>query len=102
MIVTSILLGIAAFGGTFVAAFGVMMFDAPGSENAPGTIALFASVCAFPIVCGATLVGSWILYSQRMYKLACAITVALPLLNALAIVAAIIWVDTVQAGKFAP
>lgn len=99
---SSAVLGIVAFGGTFVAAFAVMMFDAPGSENNPATIALFTSLCGLPIVSGTTVVFSWILYVSQRYRAACAITIVLPLLNALAIAAALAYISIVQDGKFAP
>ena len=102
LIVTSVLLAVASFAGTFVAAFSVMMFDAPGSENNRAVTSLFATICAFPMVCGATLVASWILYNTKSYRTACTITVLLPVLNLGAIGIAIACLQIFHDGKFAP
>jgi hypothetical protein len=100
LIVTTVLWLLAGLLGSVLAMFSVMMFDAPGSENNPGTIALFFSTSTFPLVCLLSIASSWILYRRQRFTIACWLA-CLPLLNVIADVAAIVWLEVYCGGQFA-
>ncbi len=89
---------VAGMLGLVVAAFSCMLFDAPGSENNPATVAVFFTLVSFPIVCAAAIAISWTLYSLRLHLAACMISL-LPLVDILAVIAAIVCSSVFYGGR---
>ncbi len=90
---------LATVPGIGLAMFSVMLFDAPGSEENPATIALFYSLSTFPVICVVSVVLSWILYRRQWSTVACWIA-CLPLLNVIAGIGAIVYLETFCGGRF--
>ena len=91
LIAESVIYALLGLVGSVPAIMSPMMFDAPGSTQSPLTIALFATVVSFPVVCLAGIVGAWILYAKDRPGWA-RVFIHLPLVNlaVLAIVVAIL------------
>ncbi len=98
LIVSSTLAGIASVLGLLPALFAPMMFDAPGSEQAPATVLLFWSVVSFPAVAALSIPLSWAFYAVGRTAIGLAVA-ASPLVNVLAAAAAVIWIQAVRGGQ---
>jgi hypothetical protein len=57
--------GILLFPGLLGAALSVMFFDAPGSMSNPAAWLNASIVASFPLLCLASIAGSWIVWSLR-------------------------------------
>ena len=90
----------ASMAATVMAMFSVMLFDAPGSTHALGTVTLAIAIWTFPPSCWLAIVLSWALFALRN-SLASLIAMALPLLPIALGVFAWIWIDVMQRGQLA-
>jgi hypothetical protein len=61
-IAASIAWGVLVWPGLVMALFTPMMFDAPGSAGSPQAWFMAAVVVTFPLLCGASIAGSWIVW----------------------------------------
>lgn len=94
----SVLWILAGVAGLMPALFSVMLFDAPGSESNPATIALALAVATFPFVCLGAAVQSLRSASADSggdYRL-----LFLPLLNIVVAAIAVAWIEAFQNGRF--
>jgi len=85
-------LGVAAVIPTMLSA---MMFDAPGSESSPLTIALAIAVIAFPVLCFVGAVLPW----KARNKGYAGWFFGLPLLSAVAVGALFLAIDVLCGGS---
>lgn len=83
-----------------VALFSMFMFDAPGSDKNPLTIALAASLWSFPVLAAASPLASWIARvagAARVSKL----LMAAPALSIVAVIASWVALELLCGGSFA-
>lgn len=93
LIVTQCLYAIFLFAWLFFAMISIMMFDAPGSEENKGLVALFILIWLYPAGLAAAVAASWIAY--RREKLRGAILYNLiPLLWVLPIMTMLVYANT--------
>ncbi len=97
LIVTTIVFGLAGVVGIFPALTSFFLFDAPGSTENPGTIALFVSALSFPLVCVVSVAASWILYWMERFTAARWLAL-LPIVNILTGSAALFWLQVFNGG----
>ena len=97
--ILSVIWGLIGVISLAPAGLSVMIFDAPGSENQPGTVWLFRAVASFPLVCFFVSGLSFVLNRYDFRKLAIAL-LFLPFINIGIAIAALIAIDRIQGGKF--
>jgi hypothetical protein len=90
----------ASMAATVLAMFSVMLFDAPGSTQALGTVTLAMAIWTFPPSCWLAILLSWAFFGQRNSQ-ASLIAMGLPLLPIALGVFAWIWIDVMQRGQLA-
>lgn len=93
LIATTVIWVPAGLFGCLMAAFSVMIFDAPGSTRNPGAILLFLGITSFPVACAAAVVLGWGFYLANHLRFACWSTL-LPLTSPLVVALAVYVVDT--------
>jgi len=99
LIAATVLFAIGGLLSLLPAMMSGMMFDAPGSERNPATIAIFVSVISFPVVCVLSILVSWILY--RCGRLEAALLAsAAPLVNLLILAVALGCLNWLYGGHF--
>lgn len=99
-VIIETVLGVPAVGlGAVVALMSVMMFDAPGSESNPPVILLFSSVVGFPLACIVGVTLAWIAIARGRDRGAMWLSL-LPLLPIMTGVAAIVWLQISNDGRF--
>lgn len=94
----SVLWILAGVAGLIPALFSVMLFDAPGSESNPATIALALAVATFPFVCFGAAVQALRSAADESggdYRL-----LFVPLLNVVVAALAVAWIEAFQNGRF--
>lgn len=103
--VGSVALGALALFSIGPVAFVPMMFDAPGSTENPGSIALALSVATFPLTGILAIALAWIAYGLArwggfavLYPWACA-ALLLPVLNVAAAALAIAGLNVANGGR---
>jgi hypothetical protein len=89
---------VAGILGVIPALFSVMLLDAPGSEDRPATVALMFAVLTFPFVCLFSVVKS--LANRREHAGRAYLFLLLPLVNIAIGLAAAVWIQQFQGGKF--
>ena len=83
LILTSVLFGLLLVPGFGAMRVFPMVFDAPDSHTNPKLIAFAVAVLSFPILATLSIIGSWILYAMKFYRVALWVSL-LPLLAILA------------------
>ena len=71
LMVMTVIWALAGLVGCIIAAFSVMIFDAPGSTENPAAILYFLSIASFPIVCALAIYRAWVLFSAKNLRFAC-------------------------------
>ena len=100
LVVTTIASVLGAVLGLIPALTSFFLFDAPGSEKNPATIALFVSALSLPLTCVVAIALSWILYRLGHHAIA-RWSSLLPLLNLLTGGLALIYLQLLCNGRFA-
>ena len=85
---------------TVPAGFSVMMFDAPGADKNPATIALVFGLMSFPVACLFGVAISWKALRGEKFFQACLWTY-LPFVSLAIGGAGLAWIWMVQGGRFA-
>lgn len=99
-IAATVVWGLAGVASAIPAMFSVMLFDAPGSEENPATIALAAAMMGFPVACLIAVTQAWAAYRRddatriKLWSSAPLVVVAVG-----AVAAA--WIEWFQGGKLA-
>jgi hypothetical protein len=71
----TIIIGVIWIPSLMFAGLSGMMFDAPGSDKNPFLWLLFLSFLAFPALCVASVILSWLLFTRGRHTAACFIAV---------------------------
>lgn len=98
LIVTTIVFGCLGLIGVLGAFSSFFLFDAPGSEKNLAVWVLFWSLLTFPVVCVVAIAASWIVFALKRFVLARCVSL-LPLLNLLAGMAAMLWLEIANGGR---
>ena len=99
LIAESVIYALLGLVGSVPAMMSPMMFDSPGSTQNPFTLALFASVISFPIVCLVGIVGAWTLYGKDRPGWA-RLFIHLPLINFAVLAIAVALLMITNQGNF--
>ena len=99
MLVTTIVFGILGLLSLPLALTSFFLFDAPGSEKNPCTIALFISALTMPLNCAASMALSWIL-NLRQHFTAARWTSLFPVINVFTGAGALLWLEIFNHGSF--
>jgi hypothetical protein len=84
LILTSLIFGLLLVPGFGAMMISPMVFDAPDSQKNPRIIAFAVALVSYPILASLSIIGSWVLYALKFYRIAIWISL-LPLLSLLAI-----------------
>ena len=72
---TTIIIGVIWIPSLMLAGLSGMMFDAPGSDKNPLLWFFFFSFLAFPVLCVASVIASWLLFAHGRHTAASFIAV---------------------------
>lgn len=99
MLATTIVFGILGLLSLLPALTSFFLFDAPGSEKNPCTIALFISALTMPLNCAASMALSWIFYLRKHFAAARWISL-FPVINLVTGACALLWLEIFNHGNF--
>lgn len=99
LIVATVILSLGTIVSLPLALTSVFLFDAPGSEKNPATIALFWSALTAPVGGILAIALAWIFYATDRLKAACCFTL-LPLANLAGGGIALLWLELFNGGRF--
>lgn len=77
----------------------IFLFDSPGSEKSPLTVAFAISLVGTPLLTILSMVAAWILYGLKNNR-APKIVILVPFLGILAIIVSIVFIETFCDGYF--
>jgi hypothetical protein len=80
LILTSVLFGLLMIPGVGAMMISPMVFNAPESERNPTLVAFTVALVSYPILAFLSIIGSWVLYALKHYRIAMAVSL-LPLLS---------------------
>jgi hypothetical protein len=100
LIISTIVFGLMIIPGVWIAAWSVMLFDAPDSTGNVFLITFFTSIVSFPVMCLFSF-SAWIFYFFRKYKIS-AIVSLLPLVSVVLVIVLFTISSVFFDGNFAP
>ena len=80
LILTSVLFGLLIIPGLGAMTISPMVFDAPDAQQNPKLIAFTVALVSYPILAFLSIIGSWVLYALKHYRIAIMVSL-LPLLS---------------------